>query len=158
MPTPQRVHSDDEGRAIRASETKATRVRRRQHEAIKRLINFGKIVVAKDKRRAQLRAKFQVAVRRVQRQIRARSRWRSAGGRVVHLVHTALQRRDSSARRAGARMSTMVATVVSLMQSKAKARRKLIASEPMRPRLLNAAAVGPVALDVIVSYESLGYG
>ena len=38
-----------------------------------------------------------------------------------------------------------------------KARRKLIASEPMRPRLLNAAAVGPVALDVIVSYESLGY-
>ena len=101
---------------------------------------------------------FQGAVRRVQRQIRARSRWRSAGERGVHLVHTALQRRDSSARRAGARMSTMVATVVSLMQSKAKARRKLIASEPMRPRLLNAAAVGPVALDVIVSYESLGYG
>ena len=55
-------------------------------------------------------------------------------------------------------MSTMVATVVSLMQSKAKARRKLVASEPIRPRLLNAAAVGPVALDVIVSYESLGYG
>ena len=55
-------------------------------------------------------------------------------------------------------MSTMVATVVSLMQSKAKARRKLVASEPMRPRLLNAAAVGPVALDVIVSYESLGSG
>ena len=55
-------------------------------------------------------------------------------------------------------MSTMVATVVSLMQSKAKARRKLVASEPMRPRLLNAAAVGPVALDVIVSYESLGFG
>ena len=78
----------------------------------------------------------------------------------MHLVHTALQRRDSSARRAGARMSTMVATVVShsLMQSKAKARRKLVASEPMRPRLLNAAAVGPVALDVIVSYESLGDG
>ena len=57
-----------------------------------------------------------------------------------------------------ARMRTMVATVMSLMQSKAKARQKLIASEPMRPRLLNAAAVGPVALDVIVSYESLGYG
>ena len=50
----ERVHSDDEWRAMRASETKATRVRRRQHEAIKRLINFGKIVVAKDKRRAQL--------------------------------------------------------------------------------------------------------
>ena len=154
----ERVLSDDEWRAMRASETKATRVRRRQHEAISRLINFGKIVFTKDKRRAQLRAKFQVAVRRVQRQIRARSRWRSAGGRVVHLVHTALQRRDSSARRAGARMSTMVATVASLLQGKAKARRKLIASEPMRPRLLNAAAVGPVALDVIVSYESLGYG
>ena len=55
-------------------------------------------------------------------------------------------------------MSTMVATVASLLQGKAKARRKLIASEPMRPRLLNAAAVWPVALDVIVSYESLGYG
>ena len=100
----ERVLSADEWRAMRASETKATRVRRRQHEAIKRLINFGKIVVAKDKRRARLRLKFQVAVRRVQRQIRsahqrARSRWRSAGGRVVHLVHTALQRRDSSARR-----------------------------------------------------------
>ena len=73
-------------------------------------------------------------------------------------MHTALQRRDSSARRAGARVSTMIATVVSLMQSKAKARRKLIASEPMRPRLLSAAAVGPVALDVVVSYESLGFG
>ena len=31
-------------------------------------------------------------------------------------------------------------------------------SEPVRPRLLNAAPTGPVALDVVGSYESLGFG
>ena len=96
----ERVLSDDEWRAMRASETKATRVRRRQHEAIKRLINFGKIVVAKDKQRTQLRTKLQVAVRHVQRQIRARSRWRSAGGRESCTLCTR-RCRDGTPRRAG---------------------------------------------------------
>ena len=52
----------------------------------------------------------------------------------------------------------MLATVLSLMRARAVARRTGATSEPVRPRLLNAAAIGPVALDVVGSYESLGFG
>ena len=63
--------------------------------------------------------------------------------------------------RATARVGTMVATVLSLMRARADKRRTGATSGPVRPRLLNAAAMGPVVgflLDVVGDYESLGFG
>ena len=60
----------------------------------------------------------------------------------------------------------MVATVLSLMRARADKRRAGATSGPVRPRLLNAAAMGPVVLsclDVVarglfLRDESLGFG
>ena len=40
----ERVYTDDEWRAMRSTETTAARTRRRNQEAVRRLVNFGKVV------------------------------------------------------------------------------------------------------------------
>ena len=152
----ERVYTDDEWRAMRSTETTAARTRRRNQEAVRRLVNFGKVVWVTDRRRAFLREKLRRATLRVRSGVTARRLWRSAGGRVARLVGEAARGRVGA--RATARVGTMVATVLSLMRARADKRRTGATSGPVRPRLLNAAAMGPVVLDVVGDYESLGFG
>ena len=77
----ERVYTDDEWRAMRSTETTAARTRRRNQEAVRRLVNFGKVVWVTDRRRALLREKLRRAILRVRRGVAAARRlWRSRVG------------------------------------------------------------------------------
>ena len=134
--------------------------RRRLDEAKFRLQTFGHLVYTP----AKLAEARMLGLRRCLKlhlaKVRAARRLRGAGRRVLALVAEAAAERARRGGRvaAAARTNTVVHTVRSRLQAAAPKRRRAAPRPLRRPALVVAAALGPVAADVVQRYALRGYG
>ena len=145
--------------AWRAAEDDGAAAKRRLEEARRRLINYGKLVAKVEFRRAR-RARVRTAFcKAALREKLLRARRRRAGRRIAGLVTIAMAR--SAARRGGraVRFATTCETVWSLHRNEYPPKRRVAQpATTRRPRLVNAAAIGPVMWGILQTFEGDEFG
>ena len=143
----------------RAAESEADTKKRRLAEAVRQISSFAKLVAKVESeraRRARVRTAFCKAALR-ERLLRARRR--RAGRRIAGLVTIATAR--AAARRGGraVRFATTCETVWSPHRNEYPPKRRgARVPTASRPRLVNAAAIGPVMWGILQTFEGDEYG
>ena len=144
-PLPDEAHLDDDAwSAWKRKETKKACMIRRSWEITRRLAEFGRLIFAGEKKEARLlriRSAFVAAAHGaiLRRAARARS-----ARRIIGLVHIARAR--AGARSRATRPHTLLATVWSMHRSEYPPRStgRITRMHVRKPRLINAARLGPV--------------